>query len=116
MNPPGVIDEQVFAELQDSAGADFVAELVGSFLDDAPALLAALAAAAAYGDADAFRRCAHTVKSNAHTFGATALADAARALEHTPLTDLGADAGPRVAALRGLYDAAAAVLQGRRHA
>ena len=43
-----VIDPATFAELQDSAGADFVAELVGTFLEETPALLVGPAQARAY--------------------------------------------------------------------
>lgn len=111
-----VIDEQVFAELQQSAGADFVVELVDSFLEDAPQALAALREAAARGDATAFRRHAHTLKSNGVTFGATAFADAARALEQVPLAELGAGAPARVGGLVTLFEAVAAVLRERRHA
>ncbi len=111
-----VIDEQVFAELQETAGADFVVELVDSFLEDAPNGLAALRQAIAAGDAGAFRRHAHSLKSNGVTFGATAFADAARALEHSPLDELGAAAAARVDALAALFDAVAADLRGRRHA
>jgi HPt (histidine-containing phosphotransfer) domain-containing protein len=112
----GVIDEQVFAELQDSAGADFVGELVDSFLEDAPQGLAALRAAVAAGDATSFRRHAHSLKSNGATFGALPFADAARALEQTPLAELGAGAPAQVAALAALFDAVAADLRERRHA
>lgn len=112
----GVIDEQVFAELQASAGADFVVELVDSFLEDAPQALAALRAAAVSGDAVAFRRHAHTLKSNGHTFGTLALAEAARVLEHTPLAALGDGAMAQVDALLALYDEAAAALLERCHA
>lgn len=111
-----VIDDQVFAELQAGAGADFVVELVDSFLEDAPQALAALRAAAGAGDAVAFRRHAHTLKSNGHTFGATALAEAARALEHTPLAELGDSAAAKVEALAEVYEQAAAALRERRHA
>jgi HPt (histidine-containing phosphotransfer) domain-containing protein len=111
-----VIDEQVFAELQETAGADFVVELVDSFLEDAPQGLAALRQAIAAGDANAFRRNAHSLKSNGVTFGATVFADAARALEHSPLADLGATATARVDALAALFEAVAADLRGRRHA
>jgi HPt (histidine-containing phosphotransfer) domain-containing protein len=34
------------------------------------------------GDAEAFRRTAHSLKSNALTFGAAGLAERAKALEH----------------------------------
>ena len=111
-----VIDDQVFQELQATAGADFVVELVDSFLEDAPLGLAAMQAAAAAGDAVSFRRHAHSLKSNGVTFGATAFADAARALEHRSLVDLGAAAPAQVDALAALFEAAAADLKARRHA
>jgi HPt (histidine-containing phosphotransfer) domain-containing protein len=75
------IDAATFAELQESAGADFVKELVQTFLEEAPAMLAELREALAAGHADAFRRAAHSLKSNSLTFGALALAALARELE-----------------------------------
>jgi len=114
--PEPVIDEAVYAALVDSAGADFVPELIDSFLEDAPQGLAGLRAAVATGDATAFRREAHSLKSNGVTFGAQAFADAARELEHTPLAELGDSAAARVAGLAALYDAVAAALKERRHA
>ena len=75
------IDPAIFSELEDSAGADFVRELVQTFLEEAPAMLQALQAALATGDAEAFRRNAHSLKSNSLTFGALALGAQARALE-----------------------------------
>ena len=101
------IDRTVFDELKDTAGADFVAELVDAFLDEAPQMLAELRAALAAGSADRFRRTAHSLKSNAQTFGATALAALARELE---LGGLPTDAG-RVDALQALYGDAAAALR-----
>lgn len=114
--PTPAIDRQVFAELQETAGAEFVIELVDSFLEDAPQGLQALRDALAAGDATAFRRNAHSLKSNGITFGATDFADAARALEQTPLAEHGAQAGPRVEALAALFEAAAAELRELRHA
>lgn len=114
--PAPVIDEAVYAALVDSAGADFVPELIDSFLEDAPAALQAMRRAAAAGDAVAFRREAHSLKSNGQTFGATALAEAARALEHTPLDELGSQAPARVDELAALFEAAARALGERRHA
>jgi len=113
--PDEAIDRGLFAELQDTAGADFVVELVDTFLEDAPEMLASLRAAAA-GDADAFRRNAHTLKSNATTFGALALAAQARELEHRGLAHYGADAVAAVAVLEALYQAAAAELKALCHA
>lgn len=76
-----VIDPHVFDELQANAGADFVAELVDTFAEEAPGLLAEMRSALAAGAAERFRRAAHSLKSNSHTFGATQLADLARTLE-----------------------------------
>ena len=76
-----VIDPHIFDELQANAGADFVAELVDTFAEEAPALLAELRSALASGAAERFRRAAHSLKSNSSSFGATRLATLARALE-----------------------------------
>ena len=76
-----VIDPHTFDELQASAGADFVAELVDTFAEEAPTIAAEMRAALAEGNAERFRRAAHSLKSNSSTFGATRLAELARALE-----------------------------------
>ena len=101
-----LIDDAVFGELQETAGADFVGELVGTFAEEAPAMLAALREALAAGAADAFRRQAHSLKSNASTFGASALAEQARALE---LGGLPADAAPLQVLERACAEALAAL-------
>ena len=75
------IELAVFKELQDTAGADFVVELVDTFLADAPPMLKSMHEALGAGDADGFRRAAHSLKSNGHTFGAMALGALARELE-----------------------------------
>jgi HPt (histidine-containing phosphotransfer) domain-containing protein len=76
-----LIDLDAFRDLQDTAGADFVGELVETFAEEAPELIAELRSALAEGVAERFRRAAHSLKSNGHTFGALRLAEQARALE-----------------------------------
>ena len=105
------IDRATFAELQATAGADFVRELVDTFLEEAPPMLAELGDALASSRADAFRRAAHSLKSNASTFGALTLAAMARDLE---LQGLGAATPAALAALAAQYDAAAAELKALR--
>jgi HPt (histidine-containing phosphotransfer) domain-containing protein len=107
MNP--AIDLPTFTELQDNTGADFVIELVDTFADEAPGMLAELQAAWAAGSADRFRRAAHSMKTNALSFGAQRLGDAARALElaglpadSAPLDELAACCHEAVAALQAL--------------
>ena len=75
------IDLPTFDALSTTAGADFVRELVDTFLVEAPAMLDDLRAAYAAGDADSFRRTAHSLKSNSNTFGALTLGKLARDLE-----------------------------------
>ncbi|MEJ8853378.1 Hpt domain-containing protein [Variovorax robiniae] len=75
------IDPATFAELQEAAGAEFVTELVQTFLQEAPGMLKELRESQAAGDADTFRRAAHSLKSNSLTFGALALGAMARDLE-----------------------------------
>ncbi|WP_299077706.1 Hpt domain-containing protein [uncultured Ruegeria sp.] len=77
----GPIDLDVFNELKDATGDEFAAELVSIFLDEAPGMMADLNSALAAGDADGYRRAAHTLKSNATTFGAYSLAELARKIE-----------------------------------
>ena len=103
------IDATVFAELQDSAGADFVSELVVTFADEeAPQMLAELRDALAAGSAERFRRAAHSLKSNAMTFGALPLGEQARTLE---LGGLPAHAAP-IDALQAELDRATQALKG----
>jgi len=89
------IDAAVFADLEATAGAGFVAELVQTFGEEAPKLLGELRGALdqreAPGAAERFRRAAHSLKSNSNTFGALRLAELARTLE---LAGLPADARP----------------------
>ncbi|HEV3407848.1 MAG TPA: PAS domain S-box protein [Gaiellaceae bacterium] len=83
-----VLEASALAELR--AAVDdpaFVADLIGTFLGEAPALVATLQRAHAAGDAEELRRAAHTLKSNARTFGATRLGDACQELEEKSRAD-----------------------------
>jgi len=75
------IDLPTFNALKDSTGADFIGELIAAFLDDAPALIAQMRAALQTSNAEEFRRAAHSMKSNAATFGAMELSAQAKELE-----------------------------------
>ncbi len=101
---PELIDTTTFAELRASAGDDFVTELVATFAEEAPQLMAQLRAARASGDADGFRRAAHSLKSNSATFGAGQPEALARVLE---LAGLAADPAHDEAAINALQAALA---------
>lgn len=76
-----IIDQGTFDELKQMSGAEFINELIDTFLDDAPKLVSQIRAALEAQDADSFRRAAHSLKSNAATFGAARLAELAKELE-----------------------------------
>jgi HPt (histidine-containing phosphotransfer) domain-containing protein len=76
-----VIDIPTFNGLKEVGDADFINELIDTFLDDAPRMLNELHLALAEGNAERFRRTAHSLKSNGNTFGALVLADLAKELE-----------------------------------
>jgi HPt (histidine-containing phosphotransfer) domain-containing protein len=76
-----VLDGAALDRLRDSVGDEFVGELAGTFLDDAPAQLAALRTALDVSDPEAARRAAHTLKSNGATFGAGRFSETCRLLE-----------------------------------
>jgi HPt (histidine-containing phosphotransfer) domain-containing protein len=94
-----VIDRAVYAELRDTTGAEFAAELLDTFIEEGPGMLAELRAARAEGNAERFRRAAHSLKTNGRTFGAVKLTALAREFE---LKGLDADPTRDVAGLAAL--------------
>ena len=105
------IDIATFNELQATAGAEFVVELVDTFLEEAPQMLADLRSAQSTGAAERFRRAAHSFKSNSNTFGALKLGAMARELE---LAGLITDVAP-LQRLEAEYACVAADLKGLCH-
>jgi histidine phosphotransfer protein HptB len=105
------IDLGVYSELQATTGAEFVAELVDTFLEEAPGMLAELRSARAQGHAERFRRAAHSLKSNASVFGAVRVAARARELELKGLDPEPARDEAALAALEAEHARAAAALK-----
>ena len=104
------IDQKTFAALQDMAGADFVVELIHAFLEEAPVMLASLRTSLEAGDAEKFRRTAHSLKSNSKTFGAEALAAIAKDLELSGLAQVKGRPDP-LAAVNAEYARVSAALK-----
>jgi HPt (histidine-containing phosphotransfer) domain-containing protein len=71
-----LIDRTALARLMRAIGgdADDLRDLLGDFAESAPSLVAEMQAAIAADDVEPLRRAAHTLKSNAKDFGASALA------------------------------------------
>ena len=107
-----VIDQSTFDELKQMSGDDFINELIDTFLDDAPAMIAEIKSALEANNADAFRRAAHSMKSNAATFGAMQLAALAKELEMLGKENKLADSGDKLKALEEAYVSVREELEG----
>jgi CheY-like chemotaxis protein len=82
--PAEVFDLAVLERLRDTfgeGGSDVIAELIATFLEESPRLLATAATSLSAGQAEELCRAAHSLKGGAASLGATALAAQARALE-----------------------------------
>lgn len=77
------IDQGVLDELERSVGDDreFLRELVETYLDDAPVLIATLRDGITAKQVEPTNRAAHTLKSNSASLGALGLSAMARELE-----------------------------------
>jgi HPt (histidine-containing phosphotransfer) domain-containing protein len=108
-----VIDKSTFDELKQMSGEDFINELIDAFLDDAPNMFRNMHTALAAKDVEAFRRNAHSMKSNANTFGATELGALAEELELMGKEN-NLDIGNRLEAMKEAYAKAAEELERMR--
>jgi len=108
-----VIDKTTFDELKEMSGEDFINELIDAFLEDAPNMIDAMQTALVAKDVESFRRNAHSMKSNANTFGATELAALAKELE-TMGRESNLDIGNRLEVLKEAYGKVAEELKGMR--
>jgi HPt (histidine-containing phosphotransfer) domain-containing protein len=106
------VDKATFDELKEMSGADFINELIDTFLDDAPKLVDELKSALEANNADSFRRAAHSMKSNAATFGANELAMLAKELEMLGKENKLHETGDRLKALEEAFASVRAELKG----
>ena len=75
------VDARALEVLRESFDDELVVELIGTFLEEAPDLVERARAAVEERDYVTLQRAAHTLKSNAATFGAISLANLCRDLE-----------------------------------
>jgi len=108
-----IIDQVMFNELKQMSGADFINELIDAFLDDAPNMIQNMHIALDTKDVESFRRNAHSLKSNANTFGATELGTLAKELEMMGKEN-NLEIGNRLEVLREAFGKVAEELRGMR--
>ena len=108
------LDLSTFEELKQMSGTDFIDELVDTFLEDAPKLIRELSSALQAQDSASFRRAAHSLKSNAATFGANHLSALAKELETLGKENKLGDIGNQLQTLEATYQVVAEELKGLR--
>ena len=108
-----VIDRATFEELKKLSGADFINELIDAFLEEAPDMIRNMKIALETKDTESFRRNAHSLKSNANTFGATELGGLAKELEFMGREN-NLDVGNRLNVLQDAFEKVAEELRGLR--
>jgi PAS domain S-box-containing protein len=113
--PPAgpVIDPSALEGLRSALGDDREAflEILAAYLEDTPKLLAALREALRQGQAEAFTRAAHTLKSSSATLGAMSLASVAAQLEAAGRGGEVSTAAPGVAEAEARYGQVRATLE-----
>jgi HPt (histidine-containing phosphotransfer) domain-containing protein len=108
-----MIDTATFNELKQMSGTDFINELIDAFLDDAPTMIQNMYTALDKKDVESFRRNAHSLKSNANTFGATELGILAKELEFMAKEN-NLEIGNRLEILNEVFSKVADELKGMR--
>jgi HPt (histidine-containing phosphotransfer) domain-containing protein len=99
------IDRAVFDGQLDAIGddRDFMIELLQTYFDDSPNLLATMRDALATARPDEFRRAAHSLKSNSASFGAVRLSRLCKELEDMGKSGTLDGAGERLAVAEAEY-------------
>ncbi len=108
-----LIDKTTFEELKQISGEEFINELIDAFLDDAPNMIQNMQSALETRDVESFRRNAHSMKSNANTFGAMDLGVLAKELEFMAKEN-NLDIGNRLEILKEAYEKVAEELKEMR--
>jgi HPt (histidine-containing phosphotransfer) domain-containing protein len=81
MEEQAIIDLATYNQLKDLMGGDFLVELIDTYITETAALVEQLSQALAGGEAVAFERIAHSIKSSSASLGALSLSQQARELE-----------------------------------
>jgi PAS domain S-box-containing protein len=112
---PPVLDPAALERLRASLGAQgeaILPSLIEDFYQDAPKLMAEARRRWEVGQAAELRRAAHTLKSSSATFGAMALSELARELEHKARDGALENAEELLARMDGAFMQARAALEG----
>ena len=106
-----LIDPEAWEAFKSMMDASFLAEMIDTYLSDAPMLIEQMRAGFASGEADLVRRAAHSLKSNSANLGALRLAGATRELEMLAKSGSLAGAEPKLLQVEAEYAELAPALE-----
>jgi PAS domain S-box-containing protein len=107
-------DGAALENLRELGGDEFLAEVIDTFVADAPTLLETLRRSLEEGETEELRRSAHTLKSNGATLGAEPFAELCRELEQRAKDGRLGDADSLVASIEQEYGRLRDALAGLR--
>lgn len=115
-NNSSVLDPSAISRLEQLAGDDhgFLIEFIDTFLNSAPKMLGEMKQSLDDGDAERFRRAAHTFKSNSAALGAARLSELCKELEHLGKNGELGDAPGKVTQVQRELEPVKSVLQSMR--
>jgi len=116
MSEADVVDRAILNNLLATVGGDesFLNELIETYFDDSPKLLATIRQSVELEKAEELRRAAHSLKSNSANFGALALSALCKELEEIGKSGTVASAGQRLASVEAEYERVKVALQAIR--
>lgn len=109
------INQATLDELIAGTDKSFVLELIDTFLDDAPKMLDDLRSSLAEKNAEAFRRAAHSLKSNSASFGAMQLSAQSKELEMIGKAGNFAEVGSKLTVIAAEFDRVKEALRNWQH-
>jgi len=115
MSTQNVIDLPTFETLKTTMGVDFIEELVDTYCEDTPRLIAEIQQALAAQNVELFRRMAHSIKSSSYSMGALKFGALAKELEMMAKENNLDGAAAKVEQLIGDYAHVEKALRGINH-
>jgi HPt (histidine-containing phosphotransfer) domain-containing protein len=109
------INQATLDELITGTDADFVRDLIDTFLDDTPKMLGEMNQALTTNDAEAFRRAAHSLKSNSASFGAMRLSVQSKEMEMLGKSGNLSGVGDRLTEMAAEFERVKVVLRDWQH-
>lgn len=108
-----IIDQATFDNLLDSIGGDvdFMSELVEAYIASTPELFTTIQQALTSGNAPAFQRAAHSLKTGSASFGALSFAAQCKELEDIGKSGLLEGASHKFAVMEAVYPEVVSALQ-----